>query len=43
MFTIKNATYVAIMQLGVIVVGVLAAGLCYKALDRYSLSIANSN
>lgn len=31
MFSIKNAVYVAIMQVGVIVVGVLAAGLCYKA------------
>jgi magnesium-transporting ATPase (P-type) len=30
MFSIKNAVYVAIMQVGVIVVGVLAAGLCYK-------------
>ena len=31
MFSIKNAVYVAIMQVGVIVVGVLAAGLCQKA------------
>ena len=31
MFSIKNAVYVAIMQVGVIVVGVLAAGLSYKA------------
>jgi hypothetical protein len=30
MFSIKNAVYVAIMQVGVIVVGVLAAGLCEK-------------
>jgi len=31
MFSIKNAVYVAITQVGVIVMGVLAAGLCYKA------------
>jgi hypothetical protein len=31
MFSVKNAVYVAIMQVGVIVVGVLAAGLCSKA------------
>ena len=31
MFSIKNAVYVAIMQVGIIVIGVLAAGLCYKA------------
>lgn len=31
MFSIKNAVYVAITQVGVIVVGVLAAGLCFKA------------
>jgi hypothetical protein len=30
MFSFKNAAYVAIMQLGVIVAGVLAAGLCWK-------------
>ncbi len=31
MFTIRNATLVAIMQVGVIVAGVLAAGLWHKA------------
>ena len=31
MFSIKNAVYVAITQVGVIVIGVLAAGLCHKA------------
>lgn len=31
MFTIRNAALVAIMQVGVIVAGVLGAGLCHKA------------
>ena len=31
MFTIRNAVYVALMQIWVVVIGVLAGGLCVKA------------
>jgi hypothetical protein len=37
MFSIKNAAYVAIMQLGVIVAGVLAAGLWWKVPNETTL------
>ncbi len=39
MFSIKNAVYVAIMQVGVIVVGVLAAGLSYKAWSDMGMAL----
>jgi hypothetical protein len=42
MFSIKNAVYVAIMQVGVIVVGVLAAGLCYKAQTDMGVRFPNA-
>ena len=41
MFTIYNATLVAVMQVGVIVAGVLASGLWHKASTSNGLIIPN--
>ncbi|MEI6076761.1 MAG: hypothetical protein WCS94_14360 [Verrucomicrobiota bacterium] len=41
MFTVRNATLVAIMQLGVIVAGVLASGLWHKVAASTGLAVPN--